>query len=87
MLPSACSFIVFIFLKESALLLLLPLLHVVIVCSFSFVFFCCVFVSFLILVCVFAFLPVQQKQRSRFLQEYKSETSYMPEDGHVGRNM
>jgi hypothetical protein len=30
-------------------------LHVVILCSFSFVFFCCVFVSFLILVCVFAF--------------------------------
>jgi hypothetical protein len=29
----------------------------------------------------------QQKQRSRFLQEYKSETSYTPEDGHVGRNM
>jgi hypothetical protein len=34
--------------------------------------FCCVFVS---------------KQRSRFLQEYKSETSYTPEDGHGGRNM
>jgi hypothetical protein len=30
---------------------------------------------------------VQQNQRSRFLQEYKSETSYTPEDGHVGRNM
>jgi hypothetical protein len=29
----------------------------------------------------------QQKQRSRFLQEYKSETSYTLEDGHVGRNM
>jgi hypothetical protein len=29
----------------------------------------------------------QQKQRSRFLQEYKSKTSYTPEDGHVGRNM
>jgi hypothetical protein len=29
----------------------------------------------------------QQKQRSRFPQEYKSETSYTPEDGHVGRNM
>jgi hypothetical protein len=29
----------------------------------------------------------QQKQRSRFLQEYKSETSYTPEDGHVGRNI
>jgi hypothetical protein len=28
----------------------------------------------------------QQKQRSRFLQEYKSETSYTLEDGHVGRN-
>jgi hypothetical protein len=28
-----------------------------------------------------------QKQRSRFLQEYKSKTSYTPEDGHVGRNM
>jgi hypothetical protein len=27
----------------------------------------------------------QQKQRSRFLQEYKSKTSYTPEDGHVGR--
>jgi hypothetical protein len=25
----------------------------------------------------------QQKQRSRFLQEYKSETSYTPEDGRV----
>jgi hypothetical protein len=30
---------------------------------------------------------IQQKQRSRFLQEYKSKTSYTPEDGHVGRNM
>jgi hypothetical protein len=40
----------FVFLKEFASLLLLPLLHVVILCSFSFVF--CVFVSFLILVCV-----------------------------------
>jgi hypothetical protein len=29
----------------------------------------------------------QQKQRSRFLQEYKSETSYTLEGGHVGRNM
>jgi hypothetical protein len=29
---------------------------------------------------------VQQKQRSSFLQEYKSKT-YTPEDGHVGRNM
>jgi hypothetical protein len=29
----------------------------------------------------------QQKQRSRFFQEYKSETSYTLEDGHVGRNM
>jgi hypothetical protein len=29
----------------------------------------------------------QQKQRSRFFQEYKSRTSYTPEDGHVGRNM
>jgi hypothetical protein len=29
----------------------------------------------------------QQKQRSRFLQEYKSETSYTPENGHVGRNI
>jgi hypothetical protein len=29
----------------------------------------------------------QQKQRSRFLQEYKSKTSYTPEHGHVGRNM
>jgi hypothetical protein len=29
----------------------------------------------------------QQKQRGRFLQEYKIETSYTPEDGHVGRNM
>jgi hypothetical protein len=29
----------------------------------------------------------QQKQRSRFLQEYKSETSYTLEDGHVGQNM
>jgi hypothetical protein len=28
----------------------------------------------------------KQKQRSRFLQEYKSET-YTHEDGHVGRNM
>jgi hypothetical protein len=26
-------------------------------------------------------------QRSRFLQEYKSKTSYTLEDGHVGRNM
>jgi hypothetical protein len=26
-------------------------------------------------------------QRSRFLQEYKSESSYIPEDGHAGRNM
>jgi hypothetical protein len=30
---------------------------------------------------------LQGKQRSRFLQEYKSETSYTLEDGHVGRNM
>jgi hypothetical protein len=30
---------------------------------------------------------MQQMQRSRFLQEYKSETSYTPEDGHIGRNM
>jgi hypothetical protein len=30
---------------------------------------------------------IQQKQRSRFLQEYKSKTSYTPEDGHVGQNM
>jgi hypothetical protein len=42
-------------------------LHVVILCTFSFVFFCCVFVSFLILVCVFCFLPflvvcVEQRQ-------------------------
>jgi predicted solute-binding protein len=29
----------------------------------------------------------QQKQRSKFLQEYKSKTSYTPEDAHVGRNM
>jgi hypothetical protein len=29
----------------------------------------------------------QQKQRRRFLQEYKSETSYTHEDGHVVRNM
>jgi Tfp pilus assembly protein PilN len=29
----------------------------------------------------------QQKQQSRFLQEYKSRTSYTPDDGHVGRNM
>jgi hypothetical protein len=29
----------------------------------------------------------QQKQRSRFLQEYKSEISYTLEDGHVGRNI
>jgi hypothetical protein len=29
----------------------------------------------------------QQKQRSRFLQEYKSETSYTLEECHVGRNM
>jgi hypothetical protein len=29
----------------------------------------------------------QQKQRSRFLQEYKSKTSYILEDGHIGRNM
>jgi hypothetical protein len=29
----------------------------------------------------------QQKQRSKFLQEYKSETSYTLEDGHVGRNV
>jgi hypothetical protein len=29
----------------------------------------------------------QQKQRSRFLQEYKSETLYTLEDGRVGRNM
>jgi hypothetical protein len=29
----------------------------------------------------------QQKQRSRFLQEYKSKTSYTLEDGHVFRNM
>jgi hypothetical protein len=29
----------------------------------------------------------QQKQRSRFLQEYKSKTSHTREDGHVGRNM
>jgi hypothetical protein len=29
----------------------------------------------------------QQKQQSKFLQEYKSKTSYTPEDGHVGRNM
>jgi hypothetical protein len=29
----------------------------------------------------------QQKQRSRFLQEYKSKTSYTPEYGHVDRNM
>jgi hypothetical protein len=29
----------------------------------------------------------QQKQQSRFFQEYKSEVSYTPEDGHVGRNM
>jgi hypothetical protein len=28
---------------------------------------------------------MQQRHRSRFLQEYK--TSYTPEDGHVGRNM
>jgi hypothetical protein len=28
----------------------------------------------------------QQKQRSRFLQEYKSKTSYTLEDGHVGQN-
>jgi hypothetical protein len=30
---------------------------------------------------------IKQKQRSRFLQEYKSKTSYTPEDGHIGRNM
>jgi hypothetical protein len=33
---------------------------------------------------------VQEKaknQRSRFLQEYGSKTSYTLEDGHVGRNM
>jgi hypothetical protein len=29
----------------------------------------------------------QQKQRSIFLQEYKSKTSHTPEYGHVGRNM
>jgi hypothetical protein len=29
----------------------------------------------------------QQKQRSRFLQEYKSKTSCTLEDGHIGRNM
>jgi ABC-type multidrug transport system fused ATPase/permease subunit len=101
-------------------------LHVVTLCTFSFVFLLCFFVSFVILVFVFAFLPFlvvcrfcaadthtrirkltkehnrktnenvhsvttckngQQKQRSRFLQEYKSETSYTPEDGHVGRCM
>jgi hypothetical protein len=32
-------------------------------------------------------LFIPEKQRSRFLQEYKSETSYTPEDGHAGRNM
>jgi hypothetical protein len=69
-------------------------------CTFSFVFFCCVFSLVLWFLC--ACLPAclacrktqmktckkgQQKQRSRFLQEYKSKTSYTPEDGHVDRNI
>jgi uncharacterized membrane protein len=52
------------------------------------VFLLCFFVSFLFLVCVYSITTCkerQQKQRSRFLQEYKR--SYTPEDGHVGRNM
>jgi hypothetical protein len=49
----------FIFLKEFASLLLLPLLHVVILRSFSFVFFCCCgFVSFLMIPTLLStFLP------------------------------
>jgi hypothetical protein len=30
---------------------------------------------------------IEQKQRSRFLQEYKRKASYTTEDGHVGQNM
>jgi hypothetical protein len=71
----------FIFLKESASLLLLPFLAVVILCTFSFVFFCCVLVSFLILVCVFAFLPflvvcricVQQETNENTTEKHKWE--------------
>jgi hypothetical protein len=37
-------------------------------------------------VCLLAF-PCCLSVLCRFLQEYKSEISYTPEDGHVGRNM
>jgi hypothetical protein len=50
------------------------------------------FAAFVALSCTWLYYTMhvqqrQQKQRSRFLQEYKSETSYTPEDGNVGRNM
>jgi hypothetical protein len=48
-----CMIFYFLFLKESASLFLLPLFLQFLIC----VCFCCVFVSFLILVCVFGFLP------------------------------
>jgi hypothetical protein len=71
MLPSACSFIV----DGSLSSCRCSTLHV------------SAYITIFIVHSVTTCKKRQQEQRSRFLQEYKSKTSYTPEDGHVGRNM
>jgi hypothetical protein len=60
-----CKIFYFLVLKESASLLLLPLLHVV----------------------IHAVSNKATKAVKQIPSGIKSEISYTPEDGHVGRNM
>jgi uncharacterized membrane protein YgaE (UPF0421/DUF939 family) len=78
-----CVIFSFVVLKESASLFLLPLLHVVILCSFSFVF---VFVAFP-LISILKNTPKATKAAKQIPSGLKSKISYTPEDGHIGRNM